>query len=741
MVNLKKLGTILTSTAFSLSVLSPVAQASVSVNNEPAGKIEIQVASTETKVTKEELIKKLHSLFPNEFKFLTDKDFQIESGHYYPEDKTIRYDLNFDKVIEGKNIYGNFSFRGDSLELESFHYRPVDKTDALFPAKYSKDEAQKIAQDFLKKISHASNYQLQEDIFGYDYYMSIPLSEPTTYSFEYLPTQNGVPISDQSIVISVLGNGVIDSMYRSLYPTGKATFDGLEQKKSETDIQKQMRDHLAVELQYFIDYNYATDKREVKLVYMPVSSFYGVHALTGQWQTLNGFSTQAPKAQAIEKLAPQPLAPRKGDLTLEEAETLAKSFLKVDSEKAKLTIDMVNERENDIGETIYTVDYSYTYGNIGTGSSLDINKTTGEIIQFYDLRNEFIKKNESEAAITKEAALTKAIDYLKEWAPSYVHHYAKTMESYSFDDYSEYHQFTFPRVVNGIKVTGDEINIGIGTDGSLRLLTINHQNIQDWPSASKLITPEVAKETFSEALKTKLQYVKQANTDKQHYDLVYGPTYDGVRFNQLDATTGEWMNSIKPESNKPLISHPTAADELNYLLHQKVLEVKDPTNFNADKAVTKGEAIKIIMKSMTYNYYNRYISEEETKQSFPNIDSKHPLYSIVEQAVGMGILEPTDNFKVEDALTRQELAEWFIRALQLEEAAQYNDIYKLDFKDASTIQPPYAGYVALANAMGLLETQDNKFDANRNVTYAELAVSTIRLAHKIYEKGNNLYYW
>ncbi|MFJ7738548.1 YcdB/YcdC domain-containing protein [Lysinibacillus sp. NPDC097287] len=740
MGNFKKLGIILTSTAFSLGVLSPVAHASASLNNEPAGKIEIQVASKETKVTKEELIKKLRTLFPNEFNFLTDKDFQIESGHYYPEDKTIRYELNFDKVVDGKNIYGNFSFRGDSLELESFHYRPADKTGALFPAKYSKDEAQKIAQDFLKKFTNASNYQLQEDNFGYDYYMSIPLSEPTTYSFEYQPTQNGVPISDQSIVISVLGNGVVDSMYRGLYPTGKATFDGLEQKKSETDIQKQIRDHLAVELRYFIDYNYATDEREVKLVYMPVSSFYGVHALTGQWQTLNGFSTQAPKAQAIEKLTTQPLTPRKGNLTLEEAEALAKSFLKVDSDKAKLTIDMVNERENGIGETIYTVDYSYTYGNIGTGSSLDINKTTGEIIQFYDLRNEFIKTNEFAAAITKEAALTKAIDYLKEWAPSYVHQYAKTMESYSFDEYSKYHQFIFPRVVNGITVTGDEINIGIGTDGSLRILTINHQNIQDWPSASKLITPEVAKETFSEALKTKLHYVKQANEDKQHYDLVYGPTYDGVLFNQLDATTGKWLKSIKPESNTPLISHPTAADELNYLLHQKVLEVKDPANFNADKVVTKGEAIKIIIKSMTYNYYNYDMSQEEEKQSFPNIDSKHPLYSIVEQAVGMGILEPTDNFKVEDALTRQELAEWFIRALQLEEAAQYNDIYKLDFKDASTIQPPYAGYVALVNAMGLLEAQENNFNATGKVTYAELAVSTIRLAHKIYEKEVNRFY-
>ena len=87
------------------------------------------------------------------------------------------------------------------------------------------------------------------------------------------------------------------------------------------------------------------------------------------------------------------------------------------------------------------------------------------------------------------------------------------------------------------------------------------------------------------------------------------------------------------------------------------------------------------------------------------------------------------------------MAEWYIRALNLETAAQYSDVYKLNFADVSTIQPAYAGHVALANAMGLLETQDNKFNATGKVTYAELAVSTIRLAHKIYEKGDDRYYW
>ncbi|MFJ7952881.1 YcdB/YcdC domain-containing protein [Lysinibacillus sp. NPDC096418] len=739
MVKFKKLGIALTSTAFSIGMLAPVAQASVSTN-EPVGKIEIQVASTETKVAKSELIKKLRTLFPEEFNFLTDNDFQVGGTHYFLNDETIRHELRFDKIVDGKNIYGYFTFKGENLELESFHYQPSDKTGALFPAKYSKEEAQKIAQTYLKKFSGATNYQLQDDALGYEYYISRPLSEPISYSFSYMPTQNGVPISSQSVGISVLGNGVVTGMYRELPATNKATFDSLEQKKSEADIAKQIRDHLAVELQYAINYDYETDERKVKLVYVPISNIYGVHALTGQWQTVNGFTTQAPRTQTLERLVAQPLAPKKKDLTVEEAETLVKSFLKFDSDKAKLTVEMIEERENDAGETIYSVYYTYDYGNRSSGSSMEINKATGEVIQFYEYDNESPDKNESASGITSEVALSKAIEYLKEWAPSYIHDYAKSKDSYSFDEYSKYHTFTFPRVVNGITVSGDDINVAIGEDGSLRMLNIYRQNIQDWPSVSKGITPEVAKERFSEALKPKLQYVKQDNKDKEHYDLVYGATYDGVALNQLDAKTGEWLNSIKEDANTPLITHPTAADELNYLLHQKVLEVKDPATFNADKAITKGEALKIIMKSMTYGYYSRYTVEDDGKQTFSAIDSKHPLYSTVEQAVGMGVLESTDNFKVEDPLTRQELAEWYIRALDLESAAQYSGIYKLDFADVSTIQPAYAGSVALANAMGLLEAQDNKFNATGKVTYAELAVSTIRLGHKIYEKDGNRYY-
>lgn len=733
----KKLGIILTSTAFSVGILAPISHVSANVK-ESSERIEIQVASTETKVTKNMLIKKLRSLFPEEFQFVADNDFNSGPGHFYRDDTTVRYELNFYKTINGKDAHGSFVFKGDDLELESFYYQPANIAEAIYPAKYSENEAQKIAQKFLGKFVDSDNYKLRDDYNEYGFNITRPLSEPITYSFVYSPIYNGVLIGDQSITIHVLANGEITGMSSNAESISKASFDRLDQKKNEEDMLAQVRDNLAVELRYYIDYDYRSNQRNVKLVYTPATGFNGVHALNGQWQTANGFTEQLPKTKSVEKISAQPLPPRKNGMTAAEAEEFAKNFLKVDESKAKLNIELVDERENDNGETIYSVSYTYMYGNGGSGSSLEINKATGELVQYHDLSRDFLVDNKVNA-ISKDAALKKATDYLKEWAPSYLHEYSMPIEDAVFDQYSKEYYFTFPRIMNGIAVVGDGLYVGIGSDGSLRSLSVYKQKIDSWPSINKVISADKAKEAYSKALTLQLQYVKQDMENKQHYDLVYAPTYNGSLFNQIDAISGEWLNNVDDSKEKPVISHPTAAKELNYLLNQNVLEVKDLANFNADAAVTKGEALKILLHSLTYGYYGNGDGE---KQSFNNIDKKHPLYGVVEQAVKMGIIQPANQFALDATLTRQEFAEWSIKLLQLDNVAKYKDIYKLNFADATSIDPAYTGYIALAHGMGLIDAQQNNFNATKSVSYADLAISTVRLAKAIQENkvDHNFYY-
>jgi hypothetical protein len=43
--------------------------------------------------------------------------------------------------------------------------------------------------------------------------------------------------------------------------------------------------------------------------------------------------------------------------------------------------------------------------------------------------------------------------------------------------------------------------------------------------------------------------------------------------------------------------------------------------------------------------------------------------------------------------------------------------------------------------MGLIDGQQNKFNATEKVTYADLAVSTVRLAKAAYEQNNGRRYY
>lgn len=146
------------------------------------------------------------------------------------------------------------------------------------------------------------------------------------------------------------------------------------------------------------------------------------------------------------------------------------------------------------------------------------------------------------------------------------------------------------------------------------------------------------------------------------------------------------------------------------------------------------------MTSLTYFYEQPITEPENSTQSFENISPEHPLYSVVERAVNLGVLNPSEHsFNPDAKITRQELASWYIRVLGLEQAGKFHDIYKLNFSDASSVQKEYIGYVALANSLGLLKAESNQFSPNREVTYAELAVSTILLAHAVYENGSLMY--
>ncbi|SOB98619.1 S-layer family protein [Ureibacillus xyleni] len=741
MVKFKKIGISVTTAALSLGLLTSVASAQTPVGGQ-AEKIQIQVASTETQVAKEDLIKKLKALFPNKFDFLTSNDFHMSTGHQFPGDDTIRYDLSFNKNIKGKYIHGGIVFAGDNLEIENFYYQPLNQSEALFPAKITEDEAKQIALDFIKKFPNSDQYKLNtNDSNYYHFYGNQLLTEPIRYSFSFARTHSDVKIADQQIHVSVLGNGDITEFYRNTTVQKSNTFDEKNQLKLQAEVLKKVKENLSLQLQYQINYDYRSDKRSVQLVYNPTTQFSGVHAISGNWYTAEGISESLPARKSVETIVSKQLPPKQPGITVEQAKTIANELLKLDSEDVKLTINHVEETKNYNGKDVIVINYSYEYKNGGYGSSIEIDKATGEIIQYHNLKNEVLndmKKEDGKTSITKAEALTKATAFLKEWVPSYLHQYAKPINEPYYDKQQGIYSFSFPRVVNGIAVSGDEINVSITDKGELTNLYVNNQNIEEWPSTEGILSLTEATNRYKEAMNLELLYMKQ-NEEEKHYSLVYVPAYNEQQISSLDATTGEW-NSLFGKKETSKVTHPTAEKELNYLIEKNILEVKDFSNFNANSSITKGEAIKILVKSLTYFYEGMYPAQEETPQTFENIGRDHPYYSVIERAVSIGIIDATSGtFDADAKMTREELAVWYIRALGLEQAAKHKDIYKVNVKDAADVT--YPGHVALATALELLPIENELFSPKKEVTYADIAVSTIRLAHKVNESGRELHYY
>ena len=736
MVKFRKAGTLLSATALSVGLLTPMASAST-LGNERTEVLPIQVAQTNTTVTKSDLMKRFRELFPNEFTDVAEKDFRMGTGYSHPKDTTVRHELSFSKNIDNQYVYGSFTFVGETLELEQFHYQPVNSKDVLFPAKYSKEEAQKFADEFIERFDNSGEYEIVPN--EYNYYSSSILTNPIQYSFTYTKKKSGVPISDQSISIGVLGDGTVTSYYKLQNVTGDFTYDDPSKKQSESVVANRVRDALKAQLAYQIDTDYTTGDYTVKLVYQPNSEVTsGVHALTGDWLTTEGLSSTVSN-QKITPIVTEPLAAKQPNLTAEQAQAMAQKLLATDQKDVKLTIESIEETTTETGKVVYNIHYMYNYRNGGTGTNLTIDKATGEVINYSDIKNNLeVQEDDSttEVELTQQQALEKAIAYVKEYVPSYAHQYALPLNDVLYDDYNDSYYFTFPRIVNGLTVMGDQISVNVDAKtGDLLSLYVNAYDNVEWPAATDILTQQEATKLLKNQLKLKLQYVNHPKVEgEQHYSLVYQPIFKESSYAVVDAKTGEWLNGYgMVNSDKPTIEHPTAAEELNYLIHAGILEVDE--TFNPDAPITKEEALKVLLKSVTYMYYSsRYNEYETTNQSFTNITPDDALYPFVTQALRMGMLDASQGtFNATASLSNQELAKWLIGTLKLNKAAQHSDIYQLNYSDASQVDKELSGYVALAYAMGLLEAENDQLKPKNEVTYAQLAQVTIRLAHKMNE--------
>lgn len=697
------------------------------------------VAENIVDVEQEKLIEKLRTLFPEKFNFVADQDFRVDFHPYGIDENTQVYNLHFFKEIgNGKYIDGNFGFAGKDLALVSYNYSPQDLSDAIYPPKVSKEDAQAIAAKFLANMVQNEKYRLSEDNYMYNFGMNRPLTEPVEYHFLFDKLENGIPVLGQTVNVTVLGNGEVSQFYKGSI-TENATYESAGQVVSKEDALAKLNGQLALDLQYWIDRDHLENKSNVALTYVSNPPITGVHAKTGEIKIGDSYLKTMPAKQQLKMLADGPLNKSVQPLTKEQARAIAEKILAPKEENVKLLIENVQEIERN-GIQVYSIDYMYRTGSSGHGSSFQINKQTGEITSYHNITSnelEFQANKDSKPTISKEEALKKAVDNVKEYAYQNMNQHAYPMESQdnNYQTFSNDYYFYFPRIKNGLIVGGNGISVSVSAkDGKLLSLNTNFDQMNEWPDVKAAITVDKAMEPFKDNLDLKLFYTN-SETNRDHYNLSYILNMK-KKDSYFNALTGKWEKQLNymvndDQTKKTQIEHPWAAEELNFLIEANIIQVKDPATFNPNQSVARGEALEIIYKSLSRFYNYRDVGENKSQtNTFENIKQDHPLFEIVERAAIQEIIDSSSKtFDIDQKLTREELAFWYARALGLQIVAEQDDLYKFDFADVKEMNNQYKGHIALMNALDVLQKDaNNEFNPHDEVTLAELAVSTIRLA-------------
>ncbi|MFZ4451672.1 YcdB/YcdC domain-containing protein [Salibacterium aidingense] len=730
-MNSRRIGIVSLSAALAVSAYASSASAEEAVTEQmEAGEEQmVEVSAADVDFTKEDLIERFYELFPSGFDFLEESDFHM--NHFRGVDRdsdVIRHHLSFQKgPIGEERVRGSVEFVGEELELQFFDYQPENVQDALYPAEVTQEEAEAAAEDFVNNTA-AGEYALSDQQRPSISLGNQTLTEPVEYEFTFQRMKNDIPVQNQNIQVTILGNGEISNYRNNTYQQESASYEEQDDLLEKGEAESSIADSLDLRLQYSVQHDFESNEEDVSLVYVPSPGFQGIHAGTGEWSVNNSFVSELPEEDEVKRLRDEPLETEAGPLSRDDAEEMAKELLTV-SEDAELNIESVEETERN-GVDVFSVHFMIYRGSSGSGTSFVVEKETGDIVQF---RNVDYNQQSLEENLTEEEALEAAVEAVETYGGSSIHEFAYPLnDGISTLSNNGVYRFSFPQVKNGLPVQGRALNIGISAeDGELvSFSSLGQGEIESWPDPERAVDKEKALEDYKSELDVDLSYASHAQPgDADSYHLVYQPAYqtNGLYY---DAIYGDWEEPQQNDSPaEKVITDHWAADEINYMVQSGILSIEEGEELEPNEAVSKGTALEMLMKSME-SFYPNDPNKEQTA-TFENIQPDHPSFQVVERAVRADVIEAEGStFPVDDTLTREELAVWVVRLMELEDAAKHADMYNLPFEDADDIAEEYAGYAALAYAEEILQGSDNHFNPEDEVTLAHLAVTCFRLAEK-----------
>lgn len=624
-------------------------------------------------------------------------------------------------VIIGMNIWQNPNNQQQMFKLPTI----------------SMEAAQKTATDLVARLakSHLADLQLQTDSGqGLS-----PISDPLIYNFRWIRLVNGIPFPSNSVNVGVRADtGEVMSYYANWtnagsFPDAKPVIT--PQKAREVFENKQM-----LELQYYLPPvqkpGAITEKPQALLVYRLADGYYGgaVDALSGEPIQLNptqpvmknysigtGKASAVISGQPIGPMPPEPAPPIKTPkISKDEAVAAVQKWVQIPDglvlQNASLSSDWQYSESQ-----VWNLNWNTNKPMMGVQPLFmyaRVNADTGELLSFNLSRQ--INGSEQPSSLTPEQAQKIAEDFLQKIQPDRWQEVKANNSMFALKQMPGTYNFNYQRVVNGITVPFNGMNVAVdAVSKSVTNYNLNWAANAVFPEPGNAIDSKKAVAAFLQERPLTLSYLQLFNPDQQanpEIRLAYIPmaNLNQEMIQMLDAQTGEpldwngqprshWLRSYQFND----ITGNFAEKEISVLGSTGIFgEYGD--SFHPDENITVISLLRA-MSLIKNGYGNRLLPTDD---------------DVLTQAKKNGLLK--EDLQPGETVSRENLAKFIVRLLNMEQAAQVKGIYQTPFKDLTSQPPASIGYIALAWGLGTFKIDSDNFKPNQTVTRADAAYALVK---------------
>lgn len=757
------------SLAASADLAKPIA-VSKEVLRAAAGDTSIQTPA-EAKITKDEAVALARKALeiPDEYTVSGVNFFDNKQGPGLRNEPS--WNINFSKTIQDRyNGNINVIIGADTGRVTNWNkYDNDPEKRAVFPPKADIQKAKEIALQYLQSVNPEEVKQTRyNDSFERSF--QTPLNGDIQYFIRYDRTVNGIPFPANGLSVQINGNGeVVGYQYQWDDSIKFEEASGTISHEQAVEIVSKQSEPT---LTYIIPYQPNKEKKPIPAYRADIKPIDGKTGKTWSWNGLVEEKTDR------TPLSESPLADKPNpeqQLTQDQAIEAITSILHL-PEGAQLENVSYNEYQNPyqaspsgnwninwrIGDRENPRGNTWIFAGVDayTGQVRNFNKT-GEPI--YNAGN-----SEEAPKVSFDDAKSKAIDIVKKAAPYYANqiYLQNTIKPVNGKGYPPSYNFQFKRAVDGVD-TEEWIGVTVDSNtGDVIQFNSGISNLAYPEHKPEVIDPAKARELLLAQYDVELQYVVQPknqdwfvypyNIPYEKYSaiaaagrippgikagetegkLVYLPVFKYAGYDYdvfLDAATGQWRQRSTGEEaqlGKPQatdISGNPAEQALRLLVEYRALDLKDG-KVNPDQVITRGEFIKILIVAVNGWRYPFHF-DSARPATFNDVAKGSAYFAYVETALDQNLIDRNQKtFRPEDPLTREDLAELFVRALGYNQLAGQTELFRLDVSDADQISRK--GQAALVTGLGILPALDGKFAPKEKVTRADAAAAFYRYLEK-----------